>query len=190
MFSHCSSEPFAACRPYTHSWIKGKRCAMCWGLQKTNTQTPLPLTFLALVHPPPLINNTLIWHALTKVKQPHTAGRTACKAQGRHPNEYQLNPREWQQGYANGFMLAFAVKLRNGEHLVAGGLHCARYKWQQQKSGLLPFCHTKHGWQVTKCWYKLDGSSQDGALQYIWWPRWFKLWLTGLEKEKKKPRHI
>lgn len=45
---------------HTHSWIRDKGCAMFWGLEKAKTRTPPPLPPLALVHPLPLINNTLI----------------------------------------------------------------------------------------------------------------------------------
>lgn len=58
-----------------------------------------------------------------------------------------------------------------------------RYKWQQQKSWRLTFCHTKYTWQVVKCWYKLGALSHCSALQCIWWPWQFKLWWTGPEKK-------
>lgn len=79
-----SLELFAVCRPYTFSRIKGKRCAMCLALQKTTAhiphpKPPPPLTPPALVHPLSLINNSLIWHTLTKVKQPHTVAAQLVK---------------------------------------------------------------------------------------------------------------
>ncbi|TNN58363.1 hypothetical protein EYF80_031426 [Liparis tanakae] len=46
----------------------------------------------------------------------------ACEALSRLRNEYQLYPSDWRRGHGNGSTLAFAVKLRNGEHFVAGGL--------------------------------------------------------------------
>lgn len=85
-------------------------------------------------------------------------------------------------------MLVFAVKLRNGEHLVAGGLRRARgINDNNRKVGLLPSlshqtCSTSGEIVIQIRLVRL----RCGALRCIWWTGVVEIVIDGPGEEKRR----